>query len=68
MDSLFRGFFDDPRFVPILRRDLEDGQHRNPTDCPDYFTIAFFHHPDELRVEILDSGLALVDLLAVARV
>ena len=65
LDGLVRGFCDDPRFQSILRRDLEDGQHRNPTDCPDYFTTAFFHHPDELRAEILEAGLGLVDLLGV---
>src|SRR5579864_1465948 len=30
-DSLAHGFFDDPAFAQILARDLEDGQHRNPT-------------------------------------
>ena len=29
-----------------------DGQHRNPTPRPEWFTTAFFHHPDELKAEV----------------
>ena len=65
MDGIFRHFLDDPGFVPIVERDLIDGQHRNPTDNPDYFTSAFFHHPDNIRAEVKESGLALEKLIAV---
>jgi ubiquinone/menaquinone biosynthesis C-methylase UbiE len=51
-DGLFRGFARDPKFFRILQQDLKNGQHRNPTNNPQYFTTAFFHHPDELRSEI----------------
>jgi hypothetical protein len=43
---------------------LKNGQHRNPTDKPQYFTTAFFHHPDELRSEIQDAGFARPELYA----
>jgi len=56
---------DDPRFIPILERDLEDGRHRNATDNPDYFTDAFFHLPDELRAEVTQAGFSVLELLAV---
>jgi len=65
LDSLDRGFMDDPRFIPILERDLEDGRHRNATDNPDYFTDAFFHLPDELRAEVTQAGFSVLELLAV---
>ncbi len=45
-------FLDDPAFVEIVKQDLIDGQHMNPTGNPLYFTDSFFHHPDELRREI----------------
>jgi SAM-dependent methyltransferase len=64
-DSLVRGFVDDPLFAPILDRDLLDGQHRNPTSNPEYFTTAFFHRPEELRAEIAEAGFAVIDLLPV---
>jgi ubiquinone/menaquinone biosynthesis C-methylase UbiE len=51
-DGLFRNFAEDPRFFRILLQDLRNGQHRNPTNNPRYFTTAFFHHPDELRSEL----------------
>jgi SAM-dependent methyltransferase len=65
LDSLMRGFVDDPRFAPILERSLAEGQHRNTTENPDYFTTAFFHRPEELRAEIAESGITLIDLVAV---
>lgn len=64
-DGLWHGLLDDPAFAAIVARDLHDGQHRNPTDHPAYFTTAFFHHPDELAEEIAAAGLRLDDLLAV---
>ena len=59
------GFFDDPDFVPILDRDLAEGQHRNPTGNLNYFTQAFFHLPDELANELTEAGFELIELVAV---
>jgi ubiquinone/menaquinone biosynthesis C-methylase UbiE len=59
LDGLARNLLDDPRFERIVNRDLRDGQHRNPTDRPDYFTTAYFHRPDELAKEIQGAGLTL---------
>jgi ubiquinone/menaquinone biosynthesis C-methylase UbiE len=65
MDGLSRDLVADPRFVEIVRQDLKDGQHRNPTDNRQYFTTTFFHHPDELQTEIEDAGFAFEKVLAV---
>jgi ubiquinone/menaquinone biosynthesis C-methylase UbiE len=65
MDGIFHHFLDDPVFVPIVEQDLIDGQHRNPTGNPAYFTSTFFHHPEEIAPEILESGLTLEKLLPV---
>ncbi len=56
LDGLRQGLFDDPAFAQIVERDLVDGQHRNPTNHPQYFTTAFFHHPKELQSEVEESG------------
>jgi hypothetical protein len=53
---LARGFLRDPQFAEIVRRDLTDGQHRNPTGRPEYFMDTFFHHPDELKGEVTEAG------------
>jgi len=45
--------------------DLESGEHRNPTDNPAYFMDTFFHHPDELKVEVEDAGFESVELFAI---
>jgi SAM-dependent methyltransferase len=57
IDGTVRGYLDDPRFVEIVERDLNDGQHRNPDAVEGWFTTAFFHLPEELCAEIEESGL-----------
>ncbi len=64
-DGLARGFLFDPAFRPIVERDLRDGQHRNPESRPHWFTTAYFHHPDELRAEIEEVGLIVLELVGV---
>jgi SAM-dependent methyltransferase len=56
LDGLRSGFLVDPVFAEIVERDLKDGQHRNPTGRPEYFTDTFFHHPDELEAEVIEAG------------
>jgi SAM-dependent methyltransferase len=58
LDGLSRDLLHDPRFVSIVEQDLRDGQHRNATDRLDYFTTAYFHHPQELAEEGQAAGLA----------
>lgn len=65
LESLSRGFFDDPAFAPIVQRDLEDGQHRNPTANPIYFTDAYFHRPGEMSRELLAAGFQVLEILAI---
>jgi ubiquinone/menaquinone biosynthesis C-methylase UbiE len=57
LDGLLSGWLSDPAFQSIVERDLSEGQHRNPTNRLEWFTTAFFHHPDELRAEVEDGGL-----------
>ena len=64
-DGLAREFLFDPEFPPIVERDLREGQHRNPRRRPHWFTTAFFHHPEELRAEVADAGLEVVELVGV---
>jgi ubiquinone/menaquinone biosynthesis C-methylase UbiE len=64
-DGLFSGYFLDPVFREIMRGDLETGRHHNPTNNPAYFMDTFFHHPDELRAEVSDSGFEIAGLFAV---
>jgi SAM-dependent methyltransferase len=63
LDGLVTGALHDPVFAGIVEHDLVDGQHRNPTSRPEWFTTAFFHHPDELRTEVADSGLRMEELV-----
>jgi ubiquinone/menaquinone biosynthesis C-methylase UbiE len=58
-------FFDVADFVEIAKRDLHDGQHRNPTGKSSYFTTAFFHHPSELEREVREAGFSLEKIVAI---
>lgn len=57
-DGLRQEFLKDAQFAEIVTQDLKNGQHRNPTHHPMYFTDTFFHHPDELRQEAAQAGFA----------
>jgi hypothetical protein len=59
---LVNGYLSDPTFRAIVDEDLRGGIHRNPTGNAEYFTTAFFHHPDDLTAELVDAGLV-VDAL-----
>jgi ubiquinone/menaquinone biosynthesis C-methylase UbiE len=65
LDGLDSGFIDDPQFIEIIRRDLSNGQHRNPTNNPSYFTTAYFHHPFELQIEVEAAGFQHAKTLAI---
>ncbi len=65
LDGLARKLSLDPKFVAIRDRDLVDGQHRNNTGNPNYFTTAYFHRPDDLRAELAAAGFADVQVLGV---
>jgi SAM-dependent methyltransferase len=66
--SLFAGLEEDEIYVDefraVVERDLAEGQHRNVAG-KDYFTTAFFHHPDELVEEAAEAGIADIEVLAV---
>jgi SAM-dependent methyltransferase len=65
LDGLSRDLLGDPRFVAIVEQDLRDGQHRNPTDRPDFFTTAYFHRPDELAQEAQAAGLIVLGVYGI---
>ena len=64
-DALFEELYRDPAFVAMVERDLKDGQHRNPTGRPEYFTTAVFHRADELEAEVRDAGFAAVEVVGI---
>jgi ubiquinone/menaquinone biosynthesis C-methylase UbiE len=63
--GLTRGWIENPDFLEMCRVELSSGQHIPPASWPTLFTRAFFHHPDELKLEIEDAGLIHEDTLAV---
>ena len=56
LDGLSRELFRDRNFMPIVERDLVDGNHQNPTGHLDYFTTSYLHRPEDLRDEASSAG------------
>jgi SAM-dependent methyltransferase len=65
LDGIGRGLIRNPDFIRIVEQDLKTGQHRNETGRPEYFTTAFFHHPDELKMEMIEGGFPTPSLCAI---
>jgi ubiquinone/menaquinone biosynthesis C-methylase UbiE len=57
LDGLRNAYLSDPAFREIVRRDLAEGQHRNRDGRLEWFTPAYFHHPEELPIEFSEAGL-----------
>jgi ubiquinone/menaquinone biosynthesis C-methylase UbiE len=65
LDGMANGLLADPVFQALVQQDLTDGQHRNPSNHPGYFTTTFFHHPDELKAEVEEVGFQLEKILGI---
>lgn len=65
IDGLIRGFLLDPEFEAIVERDVREGQHRNPTERPEWFSTAYFHLPEELRGEVKEAGFVVEGLFGI---
>lgn len=63
-DGLFLERYADPMYRNLSDRSLRDGQHRNP-EGKSYFTTAYFHHPLELRDEIVEAGFKVEALVGI---
>lgn len=66
-DGVLRGPIADPAFEAMVVGALRDGVHRNPDVAghPEWFTLAYFHRPEDLYAEMAAAGFAEVAVLAV---
>ncbi len=56
MYGLFHGLVWEADYLQMIEMELASGQHRKPENR-NVFTTAFFHHPDELKAELVEAGL-----------
>jgi ubiquinone/menaquinone biosynthesis C-methylase UbiE len=63
--GLTSGWVWDEAYLEMCIHELETGEHRQPAGWPKLFTTAFFHHPRELEVELVDAGFLCREVLAV---
>jgi SAM-dependent methyltransferase len=57
LTGLKKSFYDDPAYEAIIQKDLNSGQHSNPTQNPEYFTTAYYHRPHDMLEEFQTAGL-----------
>ena len=62
--SLIKGCVWDEDILKMITEELTAGQHRKPARW-DFFTTAFFHHPDELNAELEEAGMICEETLGV---
>ncbi len=55
--GLLRGYVFDPAYHRMISDEVRTGRRENPPDWAFTFPNAFFHHPDELKAELEESGL-----------
>src|SRR5213075_2913195 len=65
LDGIMSNRLDDPEFVRIIEADLVNGQHRNITGKPSYFTTAYLHHPEGIASELSDAEFTGISVLAI---
>jgi ubiquinone/menaquinone biosynthesis C-methylase UbiE len=64
LDGLFNEYYGDPELIAVNDRTLQDGLHLRP-EGKEFFTTSFFHHPHELRQEVLEAGFELETLIGI---
>ena len=63
--GLLHGHVFDPDYLEMKCREVETGRRENSPPWAFTFPNAYFHHPDELRAEVLECGLQLKSVLGV---
>jgi ubiquinone/menaquinone biosynthesis C-methylase UbiE len=62
--GLFNGLVWDADYLEMIDRELDCGQHRKPENR-NVFTTAFFHHPDELKAELVEAGMLVDEIFGI---
>lgn len=65
MVGLIQGVLTQPEFYNMSKNELESGIHEAPESIPGILPKAFYHRPEELKSEILESGFSHLITLAV---
>jgi hypothetical protein len=67
LDGVHSGAIVNPTFEAIVEGDVRNGVHRNPDveGHPEWFTLAYFHLPGDLRNEVSNAGFGEVVVLPV---
>ncbi len=55
--GLLHGYVFDPAYRRMISNEVRTGRREDPPDWAFTFPNAFFHHPDELKAELEESGL-----------
>jgi SAM-dependent methyltransferase len=65
-DSIRRGWLDEPDWVAGVEQTVVDGVHHGRTyGNMERFTTAYFHHPDDVALELTEAGLEVAEVVSV---
>jgi hypothetical protein len=65
IDGYLNDAVNDNTFYQIMEEDIGSGMHVNKTKDPRYFTNSYFHHADELKIELERAGLKCKNVISV---
>lgn len=65
VDGFKHNLISDQKFVTIMLNDITNGIHLNITEEKNYFTDSYFHHPNEIKEEMNESGIVCKKIIAV---
>ncbi len=63
--GLLRGYVFDPAYRSMTQEEVKTGLRQNPPDWLGTFPSAYFHLPEELRAEVIESGLQYETILGI---
>ena len=63
--GLLNGMIHEPKFYAMCQSELNTGIHNPPANWPGILPEAFFHKPDELKDEVLETGFTNLKIFAV---
>jgi ubiquinone/menaquinone biosynthesis C-methylase UbiE len=64
LDCFSSNMVENPQIQEMIKKDINTGQHLSPLNI-EYFTEAYFHHPEDLKQELIEAKFDKIEALAV---
>jgi ubiquinone/menaquinone biosynthesis C-methylase UbiE len=64
LDCFSSNMVENTQIQEMLKKDITTGKHNSPSNI-EYFTEAYFHHPEDLKQELIEAKFDKIEILAV---